>query len=63
MKYMFSEIVKSAFHQRRKTILNSTRAVGIDCTQLNACGIDTKARAEQITVEQYVRLANMLAAQ
>lgn len=54
----FAKIVKSAFSQRRKTITNSLRALGIHQEQLIQCQINPQARAEQLTVSDYVRITN-----
>jgi 16S rRNA (adenine1518-N6/adenine1519-N6)-dimethyltransferase len=50
-------LVKQSFAQRRKTIKNNLKKI-VDEQQLLALNIDPKARAETLTVEQYVNLAN-----
>jgi 16S rRNA (adenine1518-N6/adenine1519-N6)-dimethyltransferase len=62
----FAELVRAAFAHRRKTLANALAAshafgdeAGIGGA-LAACGIDPRARAEQVSREQYVRLANAL---
>jgi 16S rRNA (adenine1518-N6/adenine1519-N6)-dimethyltransferase len=52
----FAAIVRAAFGQRRKTLRN---ALGGVCTvdQIEAAGIDPQARAEQLAVADFVRLA------
>jgi len=54
----FEEVVRAAFGQRRKTLRN---ALGGTCStgQIEAAGLRPDARAEQIEVEDFVRLANL----
>jgi len=54
----FSNIVRLAFNQRRKTIRNCLKNLFND-EQLNEAGIEPNIRAEKISVEQFVRLANL----
>ena len=56
---MFEAVVRDAFSQRRKTLRN---ALAKQCTadQLLAAGIKPEARAEQIPVEDFIRLSNSL---
>ncbi len=53
----FNRIVTAAFSQRRKQLRNGLRDI---CTadQLLSLGIDPQARAETLSEETYVRLAN-----
>lgn len=55
----FEAVVRDAFSQRRKTLRN---ALAKQCTaeQLLAAGIRPEARAEQIPVEDFIRLSNSL---
>ena len=55
----FEAVVRDAFSQRRKTLRN---ALGKQCTaqQLQDAGIKPDARAEQIPVEDFIRLTNSL---
>jgi 16S rRNA (adenine1518-N6/adenine1519-N6)-dimethyltransferase len=54
-------ITAAAFGQRRKMLRQSLRALGVDPTPLlAAAGIDGAARAEEVTVEGFVALANAL---
>jgi 16S rRNA (adenine1518-N6/adenine1519-N6)-dimethyltransferase len=53
----FAEIVRAAFGQRRKTLRNALGAV-CPVDAIVAAGIDPQARAEQIEVADFVRLAN-----
>ncbi len=62
-------LVKGAFQQRRKTLLNSLSAValpncekGVVAEILVRADIDPKTRAERLRVEDFVRLANGVAA-
>lgn len=59
---LFAEVVKQAFSQRRKTIGNSLKKLGIQRTQLEQWGINSKYRAEQLGVSDYVHIANTLSA-
>ena len=54
-----SRVTTDAFNQRRKTLRNGlSHLFSVD--QLEALGIDPTLRAENITVEQFCRLANWL---
>ena len=54
----FEAVVRAAFGQRRKTLRN---ALGGTCTtdQIEAAGLRPDARAEQVDVDGFVRLANL----
>lgn len=54
----YSRVVHAAFGQRRKTLRN---ALGGTCSteQIEAAGLRPDARAEQVEVEGFVRLANL----
>ncbi len=54
----FEAVVRAAFGQRRKTLRN---ALGGTCTtdQIEAAGLRPDARAEQVGVDGFVRLANL----
>ncbi|MGL4269541.1 MAG: 16S rRNA (adenine(1518)-N(6)/adenine(1519)-N(6))-dimethyltransferase RsmA [Plesiomonas sp.] len=54
-----SRVTTDAFNQRRKTLRNGLSHL-FSVEQLEALGIDPTLRAENITVEQYCRLANWL---
>ena len=56
---LFSELVKSAFQQRRKTIKNCL-AKYVSVTQLKQVDIDPRNRPQEIPVQQYINLANLL---
>jgi 16S rRNA (adenine1518-N6/adenine1519-N6)-dimethyltransferase len=55
----FAEIVRLAFNQRRKTLRNSLHSL-LTAVQWQVLGIDPGLRAEQLTVQQYVRIANLI---
>ncbi len=57
-----SRVAADAFGQRRKTIRNSLSHL-FNAEQLTALGLDPSARPEQLTLAQYVTLANALAQQ
>ncbi len=54
---LFTEIVRTAFSQRRK-MLRNTLSSYLSATQLLDLGIDPAERPEQLTVEDYVRISN-----
>ena len=54
---VLEDILRDAFNQRRKTIHNSLKQY-FNSEQLIALGLDPKMRAEQISIEQWVKLAN-----
>jgi len=54
----FAAVVRAAFGQRRKTLRNALGLV-CDVAQIEAAGIDPQARAEQVAVADFVRLANI----
>lgn len=59
----FFKVVKASFGQRRKTIANSlSSGLGIDKQGVNQlllnCNINPQTRAEQLTMEDFVNIAN-----
>jgi 16S rRNA (adenine1518-N6/adenine1519-N6)-dimethyltransferase len=54
----FAEVVRAAFGQRRKTLRNALSAVAGTAT-IEAAGVRPDARAEQLSVADFVRLANV----
>lgn len=58
---LFGRVVSAAFAQRRKTLRNALANVA-DVTAMAAAGIDPTARGETLAVDDFVRLANVLAA-
>lgn len=62
---LFFRIVKAAFSQRRKTLLNclaSNFSIGKDMLteKLNSAGIDPRRRGETLSLEEYAALAEIL---
>lgn len=53
-------VVKTAFAQRRKTLKNNFRKL-ISIRELDSNGINPQDRAETLSVENYVNLANFIA--
>lgn len=56
---LFARVVSAAFSQRRKMLRNTLRAL-LDEAALAALGIAPTARAEDLSVAEYVRIANAL---
>jgi 16S rRNA (adenine1518-N6/adenine1519-N6)-dimethyltransferase len=54
---VLSRLVQAAFGQRRKMLRNTLRAWFLP-EQLEALGVDPRARAEELAVEDFVRLEN-----
>ena len=63
---MLSRVVKAGFSQRRKTLRNALAGniLNADHAQverwLARADIDSRRRAETLTVEEFVRLANLI---
>lgn len=57
----FTEVVRAAFGQRRKTLRNALSSV-CDGAAIEAAGLSPDARAEQVEVAGFIRLANQLPA-
>ena len=57
----FAAIVRAAFGQRRKTLRNALGGT-VDAEAIAAAGLDPGARAEQLSVADFVRLADFDAA-
>ena len=57
----FAAIVRAAFGQRRKTLRNALAGT-VDAEAIAAAGLDPGARAEQLSVADFVRLADVDAA-
>ncbi len=55
----FSMVVRTAFNQRRKTIRNTLKGI-ITLEQLASLGIDNSLRPENLGLNDYVRIANLL---
>jgi len=56
----FLKVVKTAFSQRRKTLKNSLNIFEDIEDALLQAGIDSKLRAENLSIDDYVRLTNIL---
>lgn len=54
----FAELVKQAFSQKRKTLRNNLKG-WLDNEQIESCGVDPSTRAETVSVEKFVELANL----
>ncbi|HBK45190.1 MAG TPA: 16S rRNA (adenine(1518)-N(6)/adenine(1519)-N(6))-dimethyltransferase [Xanthomonadaceae bacterium] len=55
----FAEVVRAAFGQRRKTLRNALSGV-CDARHFEAAGVRADARAEQLEVADFIRLANVV---
>jgi 16S rRNA (adenine1518-N6/adenine1519-N6)-dimethyltransferase len=63
--FIFELLVQAAFKKRRQKIINSFKATNLFdesriLSALNQANIDSGARAEELEVEDYVRLANLI---
>ena len=56
----FTDVVRAAFGQRRKTLRNALSGL-CDGAAIEAAGISPDARAEQVEVAAFIRLANHIA--
>ncbi|MFH1334821.1 MAG: 16S rRNA (adenine(1518)-N(6)/adenine(1519)-N(6))-dimethyltransferase RsmA [Pseudomonadota bacterium] len=56
---VFTEVVKQAFSQRRKTISNALKKL-VSAQTLAAVGIDPSLRAEMLPVEAFINVSNAL---
>ncbi len=62
----FFALIKAAFMQRRKTLLNAVSNSGLEITKeqmeqiLNELDIDTKVRGETLTIEQFAQIAGKI---
>jgi 16S rRNA (adenine1518-N6/adenine1519-N6)-dimethyltransferase len=60
---IFADVVRRAFHQRRKMLRNSVYELLPNGERdLDEAGLAGTLRAEDVSVEQYMELANYLAA-
>lgn len=55
---IFAKLVKQAFSQKRKTLRNTLKGL-LNAEQIESCQVDPSARAESLSVEQFVELANL----
>ncbi|WP_330970294.1 ribosomal RNA small subunit methyltransferase A, partial [Lysobacter sp. A3-1-A15] len=58
----FANVVRDAFGQRRKTLRNALSRI-CEAGMIEAAGVRSDARAEQLPVADFVRLANALSEQ
>ena len=62
---LFFRVVKAGFGQRRKTLNNALKTLGIDkqiiATALNEANIDPTRRGETLSIEEFATLSNLLA--
>lgn len=62
---MFFRVVKAAFGQRRKTLNNALKSMGVDkniiVDVLDKAGIEATRRGETLTMEEFGAIANILA--
>lgn len=58
---LLQQLVTAAFTQRRKTLRNALSKL-MPATQIAGADIDPSLRPENISIEEYVKLANILAA-
>ena len=56
---LFSQVVTQAFSMRRKTLRNTLKKL-LTTAQIEAAGINPRLRPENLTVEDYVKLSNLL---
>jgi 16S rRNA (adenine1518-N6/adenine1519-N6)-dimethyltransferase len=56
---LFEKVVKAAFSQRRKTIRNTLKNICTD-DDFNAVNIIPSARAEALSIDNFVSLSNHL---
>ncbi len=56
---LFSEVVKSAFAQRRKTLRNTLRGY-LEAEEFALLAVDPQARAEDLAYPDYVRIADLV---
>jgi len=57
---LFLDIVKTAFGQRRKTIKNSLKSFQGLTESLDITSIDPSIRPEQLSMQDFIRLADSL---
>ncbi len=58
---VFAEVVSRAFAQRRKTLRNTLKGM-VSADQLSALGINAGARAQELSVAEFVRIADAVTA-
>lgn len=55
---VFADVVRQSFSQKRKTLRNCLKG-WLDAEQIESCGVNPTARAETVSVEKFVELANL----
>ncbi len=58
MQETFTTLVKTAFAQRRKTLRNNLKST-LTADQINAANVDPGARAEQLTMRDFIALSQV----
>jgi 16S rRNA (adenine1518-N6/adenine1519-N6)-dimethyltransferase len=58
-EHLFAKVVTAAFGQRRKTLRNTLKAL-LDDDGFTALGLDSQLRAENLSVAEFVAIANYL---
>lgn len=56
---VFADIVKQSFAMRRKTLRNNLKEI-LDTEQIQSVGVDPAQRAETLSLDDFVRLSNLL---
>ena len=56
----FAKVVRVAFSQRRKTLRNALKSL-VEEEQIVQLGIDPKLRAEQLGIEAFIKLSELVA--
>lgn len=65
-EYLFFRVIKGAFAQRRKTILNALSGSDLKLDKikieeaLSSCGIDPKRRGETLSMDEFAELSNKI---
>jgi len=57
----FTQVVKLAFGQRRKTLRNALKEIAT-AEQLSTAGVEPIRRAEQLTVAEFANISNVVTA-
>jgi 16S rRNA (adenine1518-N6/adenine1519-N6)-dimethyltransferase len=55
---IFADFVRQSFSQKRKTLRNNLKG-WLDDEQILSCGVEPSIRAENVSVEKFVELANL----
>lgn len=61
---LFRTVVRASFNQRRKTLMNALKVLGLEKKELEelllSSGIDPKRRGETLSLEEFAKLVNKL---